>query len=1737
MIQAPALDTFGRHCVETDVVGTLLDLTFYDHAELKSSAFELLVSEFEQRKALRDAAAVAQVLAKDRLAQLYFTCLPLLYQLSGLVQSRRLYGTEVYDAARIIGEFTKHIYESKTVVDESAPSRVAGGRKKGAPRASVVFGNAETVGGSRCYLYLLGIVEIKCGSDLVQFGIDDSLPFTGQQADILGHTYTVKSVNIQDHSITLTEPILSEYEQHMLPPSLVDGGSGKVWFFVLRTHSGPNADLQMLLHNLGVDVMVLRLLELPFTHDRINAEEVELRQLLNCCYRTLNAMCTDFSLVQMALLPHVELFMSHAQANLVSVDITPTDCINSIFKDNQIATSQVTEDRLRKVIKIAGSERAPRYVIFLDIILGRASEPSARNQVLVMQLLRQHQHAQSLYDDNVEERDELIERQDHIVNPRGELAYHIEFIGLLASCSRGACTSSKAMVREMVPLANLIRHLKQDNLPLPLRSNFLRVLNNAYLYVTGVGGGEKMKQEQLPILLTVITKQVERFRSDVLPKHNEFSRDDQLVQDVKFIFDLTVDTLCLIYKNYPDTDVPPDLYLAARSSVNELQELFVSTREIRDSFEGGEASAHPAQFALKLMPLEKLTIAIGHLVQHDSRLRPAGYDPDWNVVAASPVPTRDTKSRTSKLRRVCTVSRAVTSMRAPTTSACEVAPERGKKASLVSSQILWRQSKSPNGGRRIQDGIDESDRDSARNVPPEKQPERKYLPGASNESTPPGVHERVKFAEGNDPSTQGSSIVRSPASSTVSLVVGTSVSMTLAKPKSPSEYAAEARLPGFVEYYAQCMNEEEEVDGLKRALLSDLEKDIQAQQEGATEGFESPVNNLIELLLRGEMEPKKMPICMDILADIFYDGNVSFEQEMLQRKQALATMGICSLILRMVACSENDTLCVKGLTVGIELLSSGRCIGITAVQNRFYEVLSSAGSGLSEVTAIVGPSDTFLATLRLRLRFAIKEIADRKVFRVMQRERRKQLSENSSRHSSVVITSMMTENEKDFPTRAFVHQILTFLRLLCEGHNQKLQNFFRDQPESLFDIDIVSEVVKLTLALEPDLDTENIEQLNLCLELLTELVQGERSRMNAELLLQTKLFVISDRLLTKELGSDIDAIQVVELRNRVLVLLHAVVEGNDPQTLERLRNSLELDSLATAASKWHSSETSVDASDEEVVEMQHENAVMLYMLIWQLLDFNRSPGYKAARAFLEEKSLKEQAARVEIVNAEGALERVYFRVPDKCLMLRKESKFALTWGFDRETPGRQLQQFLQSVEALRVEMQHEVWLRNQRRLHFLLLRNSGRLGTVATGMAVLQNILLVLDTSLAPESHAFALFYKDFSNQVTPILGSLQAFAYMAQVFVHGMRHTVLKFQTNWQSDTGLSLAEAVAKAKSSWRQAVSFCLRSAKFALSDFQLFFYLIMFACAVLALAHHSAFFSFHLLQVLNRNRTLQQALRAVTKNGNQLLIVSFFGCIVVYLYAVWGYYALERNIWKQDELCGSLVACFMSLIDSLANNDVQILMNTVVPASGGAGMQYVNQWGFQFTFFVVVITIQLNMIFGIIIDTFGELRGEQAMKQYKILNECFICGIDRFTFDTKSVIHGIVGDSTGGFTRHVYEDHNMWKYLAMMIHIKDKEPTDYNGWEQHVAQKMETLDVSFLPRNTAIVLQAFQEQEDAALQQLNDKVDKLATQNEKLFKIVEDLAVSVENQPNRRESSSKISTAVSRMSTMTRFSRPS
>jgi hypothetical protein len=77
-----------------------------------------------------------------------------------------------------------------------------------------------------------------------------------------------------------------------------------------------------------------------------------------------------------------------------------------------------------------------------------------------------------------------------------------------------------------------------------------------------------------------------------------------------------------------------------------------------------------------------------------------------------------------------------------------------------------------------------------------------------------------------------------------------------------------------------------------------------------------------------------------------------------------------------------------------------------------------------------------------------------------------------------------------------------------------------------------------------------------------------------------------------------------------------------------------------------------------------------------------------------------------------------------------------------------------------------------------------------------------------------------------------------------------------------------------------------------------------------------------------------------------------------------------------------------------------------------------------FFIVVVIIMLNIIFGIIIDNFAELRDQKKERMVDTKECCFICGIGKQRFDK---------EGPRCFQKHLGSDHCMWSYLKFMVHL--------------------------------------------------------------------------------------------------------
>ena len=262
--------------------------------------------------------------------------------------------------------------------------------------------------------------------------------------------------------------------------------------------------------------------------------------------------------------------------------------------------------------------------------------------------------------------------------------------------------------------------------------------------------------------------------------------------------------------------------------------------------------------------------------------------------------------------------------------------------------------------------------------------------------------------------------------------------------------------------------------------------------------------------------------------------------------------------------------------------------------------------------------------------------------------------------------------------------------------------------------------------------------------------------------------------------------------------------------------------------------------------------------------------------------------------------------------------------------------------------------------------------------------------------------------------------------------------------------------------------------------------MVITSILGVVVSPLFLTVHLFSIVSGSTVLQSVIRSITKNGKSLLLTGLLAVFVIYMFSVIGFLFFQDSFDNPETTCGTLLRCFAhSLFNGIrAGGGIGDLMeaptttlDVIFDAGYGARATY------DFLFFVIVIVILLNIIFGIIIDTFAELRSEKQKIDDDIKTKCFICGIESSEFERHA----------DGFDYHIKRDHNMWLYIYFIHHLRTKEASEFTGQESHVYDRMTEHDLSFFPTNRAICLQnkASQGQDSTSDRLLFQPSQKFAT----------------------------------------------
>ncbi|RHY43105.1 hypothetical protein DYB38_011524, partial [Aphanomyces astaci] len=206
-------------------------------------------------------------------------------------------------------------------------------------------------------------------------------------------------------------------------------------------------------------------------------------------------------------------------------------------------------------------------------------------------------------------------------------------------------------------------------------------------------------------------------------------------------------------------------------------------------------------------------------------------------------------------------------------------------------------------------------------------------------------------------------------------------------------------------------------------------------------------------------------------------------------------------------------------------------------------------------------------------------------------------------------------------------------------------------------------------------------------------------------------------------------------------------------------------------------------------------------------------------------------------------------------------------------------------------------------------------------------------------------------------------------------------------------------------------------------------------------------------------------AMHSNMGKLGVTAVFGAIMIYIFSLVGFFLLQAELESEDHTvshCSTLLQCYTTYIryGLLSGGGIGDYISSTLnhELEFDNPERYFERLGYDMAFFVVVITLFLNMIQGIIIDAFTSVREQTETKAALKRERCLVCNRSRSAIEVEGVESGLLNS----FARHTQDEHNFFHYFYYIQHVTAKDPKDLNGIESYVVDKLKTQDMTWIPR---------------------------------------------------------------------------
>ncbi|CAK81773.1 unnamed protein product (macronuclear) [Paramecium tetraurelia] len=349
--------------------------------------------------------------------------------------------------------------------------------------------------------------------------------------------------------------------------------------------------------------------------------------------------------------------------------------------------------------------------------------------------------------------------------------------------------------------------------------------------------------------------------------------------------------------------------------------------------------------------------------------------------------------------------------------------------------------------------------------------------------------------------------------------------------------------------------------------------------------------------------------------------------------------------------------------------------------------------------------------------------------------------------------------------------------------------------------------------------------------------------------------------------------------------------------------------------------------------------------------------------------------------------------------------------------------------------------------------------------------------------------------------------------------------------------------------------IKSLFILLQDPDILYYFIYIIAGIVGLTVHPFFFAFHLMDFLKLEQ-LKTVLDAIWGPRQEIGLALLLLAVVEYYVGILGFviffndYRIVdgtscRILPDNDHIicergCSTMWQCIFISFDltfkftgalgsGIMDYDTitQITQNYDMVVNGwdrvkysqneydGVDHQFTSNYFSRFVFDnavnIVLVMIMLNMIQGIIVDTFGSLREKLQERIKDQTMKCFICGITREKFEKNDEGGGM------GFQEHIELEHYMWNYIYYYAYLKHKDENDYNGNESYIKSKIDIKDISWMPIKRARFAEEdmddqqkgneIQEAIEMKMKVMNDSLEKIQDRMKHIIDIINNQPVSM------------------------------